>query len=389
LNKLPLGYRRSNTLDAKGKRAVEVCPVGEVIVKEVFDLFIAGFDKMKIRDLIKEKYKVQLLQLKYLFAQMAIRRILTNVFYTGYIVYKGANNIEQITKGIHTPIIDSELFEKAQKRMSLLEGTHNRAEHVERDEYPLKSLILCPECDIPLRAYKVKKVLKKSGELRFTHYYDCKHNHFRIQVKDAHSIVSSAITDLSFSKNQLDEINNDILKINQAHNLVKNRQLGESTKVIQEAAEKIRKLDDLLLNGLSITDYSRMKKQYQTAIEDAELSVATVADFVDVQKNITKKVVSIILEMDSLYERANGAMKKRLLKAMFPEGFYIDKTNKIVLTRFINSFFAVIHSKSITYKKIRLLEAGGLSLGSPNGSKIEPKKPTIHYEMQLINSIFA
>lgn len=388
LNKLPLGYRRSNMLDEKGKRAVEVCPIGSVIVKEVYDLFLSDWDKMRIRTHIIDKYKDDLKKIKYSFVLMAVRRILTNVFYTGMMEYKDMENIERTVKGIHEPIIDVSTFEQAQKRIQLLENVHSKAEHVERDEYPLKGLVRCQTCHVPLRAYKVKKNLK-NGNVQLIHYYDCKHNHFRIQTKDAHDIVLQAVKELSFSKTQMDEVQKDLTKITQAHNLTKNLKVSEATRTIEASIEKIRKLDDLLLSGLSIEDYNRLKKQYQATIEEAELSVAAVSDFIDTQKAIMKKVMTIVFDMDNLYERANGGMKKRLLKAMFPEGIFLDKTEKRVLTQYINSFFAAMRLKSSSYKKIHLIELDGLSYCSPKESKIEPKKRDTAFEMKLINSIFV
>lgn len=76
LNKVPLGYRRSNILDERGKRPIELCPVGAPIVREIFTMFMGGTDKMAIRTHIIAKHKQDLQAIGYSFVKMAAPKLL-------------------------------------------------------------------------------------------------------------------------------------------------------------------------------------------------------------------------------------------------------------------------------------------------------------------------
>jgi DNA invertase Pin-like site-specific DNA recombinase len=386
LNKSPIGYRRSNVLDEKGKRAIEVCPVGSVIVKEVYELFLDGMDRMKIHLHIRSKFRSELKEIKQSFVPMAIRRILTNVFYTGRIQFGDTEGVRKTVEAKHPAIISRSDFDKAQNKLDELDSTNEKSERIEREDYPLKGNILCQTCGVPLRAYSVKKNLKK-GAVQTIHYYDCKKSHFRIQAKEAHDIVEEAFAELTLTDSEIEK--SKIIIKERIETFLQNqlKVVQESTKQIEEFQGKAKRLDELLMDGLNIQDYNRMKKEVQKNIDELELKLATVADFIKVQNQVKNTALGMLLDLKGNYKKSNGFLKKKIIKAVFPHGLFIEKNTRTVLTQFINTFITLTRSESMSYKKIELLTSEQLPFCSPKGRQIEPKTVNLSNEMALINSL--
>lgn len=384
LNKLPIGYRRSRTLDEKGKRSVEICPIGSVIVKEVFDLFLNDTSKMQIRQHILGTYENDLKEINYNFVKMAIRRILTNPLYLGKLIIKDADG-EKLIDAKHEAIIEQAQFDAVQKKLRDTEGGRIVAHIEEREDYPLKGRLLCPQCFAPLRAYGVKKSLKK-GTVQKIHYYDCKGSHYRIAAKKAHEIVESVMIELSLS--EADKAKTMKIIKERVDKMLKNIKEGRITaqKDIDALSDKLTKLDDLLLTGLDIDTYKRMSVQIGQQLTDRKLELSSTNDFVHFREAIFKNALDMIVDLGEGYKSLSGHLQKKMVAALFPTGFFIEKNEEVILTYFLNRFVSVTRSESMKYKKLRLIESAEVPFCGVKGTEIEPKNTPIGSDFQLINT---
>ena len=386
LNKPPIGYKRSNTLDEKGKRPIVVCETGAGIVNDIFKMFVGGMSKMDIRREVLKKYPTEIKEVNRKFPPMAIRRILENRLYIGELEFSDIKGEKKIVKSVHPKIIALSVFQQAQDLLRQLDTKHGKAPHAEKIEYPLKDSIFCPVCHTPLRAYKVKKILKRTKRIQETHYYDCQKNHFRINIKEAHRLMLEALTELQPSEDVTDTI---IKKRIESILSDRQKQIEKIRQDYDEAKTKLKKLDDMLLGGtLTAQSYERIAKQLVQDIEEKEIELSKNVDSSKQQSTILSKTFEFALRISKTYQKTGGAAQKRIVKAVFPYGFYIDKKNDTILTYFINNILVAISLQSIDYKKIHLIESSGLSFCTPNGRIIEPKQD-IKQEIELLLQCFC
>jgi hypothetical protein len=84
------------------------------------------------------------------FTKDTVNRLLKNVFYRGYVKYKG-----ELIQGQHPALIDQELFDKCQEVRA---GRRNRARSMgeTRRVYVLSGIARCSECELTLRCMSSK-----------------------------------------------------------------------------------------------------------------------------------------------------------------------------------------------------------------------------------------
>ncbi|WP_226528165.1 recombinase family protein [Metabacillus niabensis] len=147
-------------------------------VKRIFDLYTDGHGYKAIANKVnKEGHRSKKGNS---FSINAIRTILTNPIYVGFIRYnvrqdwseKRRNNINPnpvIEKGQHEPIILEETWEKAQTILKSRSKTPNR---VHSGDYPLTGVLKCPVCGAGMVLSRTTNH-NKDGSKRVLEYYVC------------------------------------------------------------------------------------------------------------------------------------------------------------------------------------------------------------------------
>jgi site-specific DNA recombinase len=147
-------------------------------VRRIFQLYLQGNGYKSIANTVnKEGHRSKK---NNTFSINAIKTILTNPIYHGYIRYnvrrdwneKRRNNVNPnpvIQKGHHTPIISTETWEKAQAILKSRTGTPNR---VHSGEYPLTGILKCPACGSSMVLSRTNNK-NKDGSTRVLEYYAC------------------------------------------------------------------------------------------------------------------------------------------------------------------------------------------------------------------------
>jgi len=133
-----------------------------VIVKEALEGYASGrfTEQEDIRKFLEEK-KIQGGKPVYL---DYVKRMLTRVFYAGYIEYPPWEVSRRQAK--HEPIISIEVYERIQQRLKGKSTTHIKK--ILNDDFPLRGFVLCSECKQPLTASW------STGRNKKFPYYRCK-----------------------------------------------------------------------------------------------------------------------------------------------------------------------------------------------------------------------
>ena len=151
----PIGY------DLVGDSQLKVNEYEAMQVREAFELFVQRTPILRIAKILNGKgYAHKYGTWKY----AALKEVLKRPVYCGYIRYKG-----KISEGIHDPIINTDIFEKAQKIFEERDRHNAEYRNSFKYKYPLGGLTFCKQCG----AYygKKKSHCRKDGTI--VHKYMC------------------------------------------------------------------------------------------------------------------------------------------------------------------------------------------------------------------------
>jgi len=129
------------------------------VVKQVFERYATGlyYDQEMVDWLNQQGFRTQR---KRPFTKDALRDMLQNPFYKGDVLYRGTyaktgkarrKHDGEIVKGLHTPMVDEDLFDKCQKIRAERRRQQNSNQTTLR-VYLLSGIIVCAECGRRMRA---------------------------------------------------------------------------------------------------------------------------------------------------------------------------------------------------------------------------------------------
>ncbi len=155
---VPWGYMSEQVGDRK--MAIQD-PISAPIAREMFERYSTGlyYDQQIANWLNTQGVRTFL---KRPFTKDAVREILQNTFYMGYIRYRGVfiqgkvrRGKGEIIKGIHQPIISEELFARCQKVRATRRRNIDPKPHT-RHTYLLSGIITCKNCKKKMRAQSAR-----------------------------------------------------------------------------------------------------------------------------------------------------------------------------------------------------------------------------------------
>lgn len=138
---LPFGYM----LDESGTPVAH--PTDSAGLVMAFEAYSTGrYTDAQIAELLnRDGYRTTGNWGRRLFTKDTVNRILRNVFYLGYVKYKG-----ELIQGQHPALIDQDLFDKCQEVRSR-RASKRRAFGHQQHVYPLAGIVRCHECKLTLR----------------------------------------------------------------------------------------------------------------------------------------------------------------------------------------------------------------------------------------------
>lgn len=97
------------------------------------------------------------------------------------------------------------------------------------------------------------------------------------------------------------------------------------------------------------------------------------------------KVLNLLSGIDTVFAVSSPEYKNRILKAVFPEGVYMDKAAEKVRTPCVNEIITEICSKSITCAVLEIENGPNLSTRPVKGGSPD----TFRTHAQLLKTLFA
>lgn len=149
------------------------------IVQLIFRKYAEGQGFKSIaNELNRLGYKTKM---KGAFSATTIKGILSNPTYIGKIRFnkqqdwstkrrKGTNKTPIIVKGEHEAIIDQTLWDQVQSRYA---NANKHPARVYYGSFPFTGVMRCPQCGHGMVAQRATRKSKKTGEIKYTQYYQC------------------------------------------------------------------------------------------------------------------------------------------------------------------------------------------------------------------------
>lgn len=280
------------------------------IVKEVFESFVSGTSR---KDLSRA----------FGIAPKNLRRMLVNPLYMGELKYHSRMKVNgkwisqknyETFKGIHTPIIDKEIFEQAQERVKELIPIKSEKASM------FKGLLKCP-CGANLH-FKSRGSIYKKHRYK-ADYYNCN--------KYTDVCLKQHVTEEYIYKNVINEIKNVLSELN-VENFSQNREKIKSnlklyTNELKKALSNEETLTRNLLNG--VISQEIFEKFMNETKEKKEFLIKKISDlekalYSEVTKKENKDILNdyfsrIIKEKDT--EKINNFFRVIIEKIVFVNEF--------------------------------------------------------------------
>lgn len=261
--------------------------------------------------------------------------ILSNRTYTGKVFLKSYNNEpEQWLNGLHTPIIEENLFNRVQQVKNRKSKPHKQGKEDIQNALPLRGHLLCPDCGHKLTGGKAKG---NGGKYPYYHCqpkkYNCKK---RFPAKIAHSKLVEFLKGLEPKPeviNLFTAVLSDIFSNND------NDRLSQK-KLIESQIEAIDKRIDTVANdyadgNLPVQEYKLLKDKF----EDQKNKLVMIhTTFIKTPPNFDRYITystGLLQNISNYYMEAEPSIQNRLIGLIFPENltftgeeYKTEKTNE-------------------------------------------------------------
>lgn len=176
-----LGYDSEQVQSDNRKRKMTRLVINEreaPTIRRIFQLYTEGHGYKSIANTLnQEGHRTKK---NNFFSINAVKTILMNPIYTGYIRYnvrrdwseKRRNNINPnpvIEKGQHAPIINEEMWKRAQ---AIMKGRSRKPNRIQSGDYPLTGIMKCPACGAGMVLGRTTN-RNNDGTKRVLEYYVC------------------------------------------------------------------------------------------------------------------------------------------------------------------------------------------------------------------------
>jgi len=247
---------------SEGKHPHSLHPDAEhsIIVKKIFDLYVnKGYGRKKIVSWVNSK------GVKTKFGnhigEMMIKRILMNPVYIGDIIYgktrynyvdaeDGSHKIQKVVPieeedwaichNAHPPIVEREIFMKAQRMLKQKEKAYNFGRRFNNAKHPLTGLLKCSKCGAPMICQK--RTWTKSDKTKVVYrYYVCSTYHQKgrdvcdqknINADDLESYIHEQIS------KQIEKVKNDDYLLEGYATYNPNEEINAQIKIIDKEIDK-------------------------------------------------------------------------------------------------------------------------------------------------------
>ena len=318
----PYGYKKDKNI----KNHLIIDEYAANVIRKIFDMYVnKGFSPTKIADELNKKeilapaiylkipvyMKRESANGKYLWQRTQIGKILKNKVYIGSVVGRKYQKISHkiskvrmtkeeehvVVENMHEPIIDLDLWNKAQEKLK-----EKNITRIRKYDHPLKGLVFCKECG-SIATLRCRTEKRKSGRVWRADYFICSKRNSYISLCSCKQIQANLIEEkikenlkaelknISYSKEELKEI------FQKSQIDLKNKELNLKQK-LKKQEEKLNCTNKIL------------EEIYKDKIEE----VITAEDFEMLYKKqnreknkLIKQIQEIKLELNQISEQLENA----------------------------------------------------------------------------------
>ena len=310
-NKAPRGY--INKRDEKGESYIDIDEPQARTIRRVFQEVAKGIEAPNN---IRRRLCPNI-------PKDAFYRMLRKIFYIGLIrvpAYK--DDPEQIVKGQHQAIIDTETFDKVQ---GILSGKRKHepklSKAIDPDLY-LRKYIVCPIC-----GYSLTGATSKGAAGGRYKYYNCCHDgkHLRRPADYVNDKFADWVGGLKPNKEVLDLYTEVLQDLRGEHKQDVQREVEALRKEIEKVKERLAKADEKFLEGnLNDENYNRITENCEKQIQELQGRIELLQSDTKGLKDKIDYSVNIIANLGLFMKNAPVKTKCKILSSMFPEKIQFD-----------------------------------------------------------------
>ena len=309
-NKAPRGYK--NVRVSKHNCYVEVDEPKAKIIRQAFQEVAKG---VETANSIRKKLCPSI-------PRGTFFRMLHNVFYKGQIIvpaYKGEP--EQIVKGQHEAIIDTETFDKVQDILSGKRKSEPKLSKAIDPDLYLRKYIVCPIC-----GYSITGATStgKGGKYK---YYNCCHDgkHLRRPADYVNDKFANWVGGLRPNQEVLDLYTEVLQDLRGEHK----QDIEKQVEVLRKEIDKVEALrngaDDKFCEGnLSSEAHTRITERYERQIQELKGRIELLQTDTKELKEKIDYSVNIIANLRNFMLDAPVKVKCKILSSMFPGKIEFD-----------------------------------------------------------------
>ena len=327
----PIGYL--NTVDSNNNKTIIIDPVRGPLVKKMFEEYSTGLYSIKDMTMwAKTHGLISRGSARYPsrpLCKTAINKTLRNPFYYGVMRVKG-NYISHI----YTPLIDKELFDRVQDRLSGKSQIHAKSEYNSMD-FALRGLFRCAKCGC---AMSPEMHIKRSGKKYI--YLKCSHVRGNCDQKPINEesvfqqIEDEIVGSFNFSEEALKALKSSIREYIDKETDFNNGIKKQLEVKLSSAQSRLDNAVNLLLDGtIDKNLYETKTAQLKQEIAEIEQELSKCSDNYAEIGNIIENIVEIAGNVRNLIRSSKTQEKRAILKLILSNSTIEDKKAWISLKK--------------------------------------------------------
>lgn len=300
IGKAPIGY--INIADDNGNKDIIPDPARAHLVVKMFELYATG--NYSIRTLAKEIRKLGLkgtVDGKPISTGMVFK-VLKDSFYYGMMRIKN-----ELYPHKYEPLISKELFDKVQK---LRLEYHKKPFKYAGKPFIFRGMMKCAECGCTITA----ETHKGHNYYSCTNYKRMHPKRIYVREEDLLSPINEVLKNIRLSDEKIQEITEDLKKMNQAKNEFHKQSLLALRKEYDQIETRISNAFDLMTDGSITKDmFNKKLKEYKEKQADLE---AKMEQYTDADENFyltANMVLNLAKNAYNIFQSSEVSKKRQLL----------------------------------------------------------------------------
>ncbi len=310
LGTAPFGYK--NARDANNKPIIVLDQNRASIIQQLFENVAAGMDWKQAGKIARKNGFTNT-------RKDAVKWVLNNILYAG-IIEVPAYGREPATrvKGIHEPIISEATFHRAQSMM------YNKSQPKQelREEFPLRGIIKCKECDRPMTGGM------RRGRLGTLYpYYNCNYCKGQNYNADkAHQSLLQILHELSLPEQHIRILRERAEKVMKEQFSMRVHNAEKLRNEIRELETKIDQLEERYITGkIEDSTFQKFNSKWKGELAGKLIEAEQLTTDESKYWQIFYKHLYRLGDISSAYDNAALENKRRIIEGVFNNGFYLTK----------------------------------------------------------------